>query len=240
VPWRFSAAGRLDAWTGLHSGGRKPAQEQTCQGECELSAKLYCCTDQFSIVRSHSTIRQVNSVLKSNPGREIEAPSLANAEPNAAGFAMQEDRQSAICSIKYREDLMSIAQRLFAITAGYFYQNSQAFFENYLGNKSLSVLAVPKSCFNAYATSNQEVDYLGCIRFAQVNRGIVGFLRPVPNVTVSPLASRHDPSTGPYSNRHSRGSASNRLDGLGNSRRLQCLGAVLCTNVNVKLLGASR
>jgi len=86
----------------------RDAQERKCQGECELSAKLYCCADQFSIVRSHSTIWQMNSVLKSNPGREIEAPSLANTEPNAAGFAMQEDRQSAICSIKYREDLMSL------------------------------------------------------------------------------------------------------------------------------------
>jgi hypothetical protein len=29
VPWRFSAAGRLTAWIGLHPGGRKPAQKQT-------------------------------------------------------------------------------------------------------------------------------------------------------------------------------------------------------------------
>ena len=64
---------------------------------------------------------------------------------------------------------MSLSQRLFAIAAGHFHQNSQAFLEIYLGNKSLSVLAVPKSCFNAYAASNQEVNYLGCVRFAQVN-----------------------------------------------------------------------
>jgi hypothetical protein len=31
VPWRFSAAGRLDAWTGLHSGGRKPSQKQSLE-----------------------------------------------------------------------------------------------------------------------------------------------------------------------------------------------------------------
>ena len=92
---------------------------------------------------------------------------------------------------------MRLSQCLFTIAAGHFHQNSQAFFEIYPGNKSLSVLAVPKSCFNAYATSNQDVDYLGCVRFAQVNGGIVGSLCPVPNVTMSPPASRHDPTTGP-------------------------------------------
>jgi hypothetical protein len=64
---------------------------------------------------------------------------------------------------------MSLFQCLFAITAGHFHQNSQAFLEIYLGNKSFSILAAPKSCFNAYAASNQEVNYFGCVRFAQVN-----------------------------------------------------------------------
>jgi hypothetical protein len=134
-----------------------------------LSAKLYCCADQIGIVRSHNTIWKVDSVLKANPGREIEASSLANAWPNAAGFSMQEDRQIAVRFIKYREDLMSFSQRLFAIAAGHFHQNSQAFLEIYLGNKSLCVLAVPKPCFNAYAAGNQEANYLGCVRFTQVN-----------------------------------------------------------------------
>src|SRR5450755_368198 len=142
--------------------------------DCGLSAKLYCCADQISILRSHNTIRQMNSVLKANPSREIETPGLANAGPNAAGFSMQEDRQSAVCSIKYREDLMSLSQCLFAIAAGHFHQNSEAFPEIYLGNKSLSILAVPKPRFDAYAAGNQEVNYLGCVRFGQVNGGIVG------------------------------------------------------------------
>jgi hypothetical protein len=30
VPWRFSAAGRLNSWIGHHSGGRKPAHFETC------------------------------------------------------------------------------------------------------------------------------------------------------------------------------------------------------------------
>jgi hypothetical protein len=29
LPWRFSAAGRRSAWRDHHSGGRKPAQNQT-------------------------------------------------------------------------------------------------------------------------------------------------------------------------------------------------------------------
>jgi hypothetical protein len=57
---------------------------------------------------------------------------------------------------------------------------------------------------------------------------------------VSLPASRHDPGTRPYSNRHSGDGASNCLDGLGDRRRLQCLGAVIGTNVNVELIGASR
>jgi hypothetical protein len=50
---------------------------------------------------------------------------------------------------------MSFSQCLFAIAAGHFHQNSQAFLEVYLSHKSLSVFGVPKSCFNAHATSNQ-------------------------------------------------------------------------------------
>jgi hypothetical protein len=68
--------------------------------ECGLSAKLYCCADQISIVRSLNTIWKVNCVLKANPGRKIEAPGFANAAPNAAGFSMQQDRQSAVRSIQ--------------------------------------------------------------------------------------------------------------------------------------------
>jgi hypothetical protein len=64
---------------------------------------------------------------------------------------------------------VSLSQRLLAIATGHFYQNSQAFLEIYLGDKSLSVLAVPKSGFNVDTAGYQEVHHLGCIRFAQVN-----------------------------------------------------------------------
>ena len=40
MPWRFSAAGRLTAWIGLHPGGRKPAHELLSQVGSIWSALL--------------------------------------------------------------------------------------------------------------------------------------------------------------------------------------------------------
>jgi hypothetical protein len=99
--------------------------------------------DQFGIVCGDSAIGEMNYVLKSNPGRNAEAPSLANAGPSAAAFAMQQNWQHTLGPIEYRDDLVRFFQCFPTGIAGHFDQNSQAFFKPYIGHKSSSVLAAP-------------------------------------------------------------------------------------------------